>query len=359
MLMEANHSDPQRLLDWYDRVKRDLPWRAGSGETPDPYRVWLSEIMLQQTTVQVVAPRYTRFLSRWPTVHDLAAAPRDDVLAEWSGLGYYARARNAHACARMIMSEHDGVFPDSVTELAKLPGIGSYTAAAIAAIAWNRQAAAVDGNVERVISRVDGLRTPATKAQIRQRVEKLIPVNRPGDFAQALMELGATVCTPRRPDCAHCPWSAGCTALKCGIVAELPVRKLKAARVSMYATVFCAIRKDGSVLFRRRPETGLLAGMLDLPSTPMRTSRWLDADATRFAPVLGAWRFLDQTVRHDFTHLSLNMKIACCQVDGVDTTGLWHTPQELTNLALATMTKKALRCAGIWPRDETTDDDAV
>jgi A/G-specific adenine glycosylase len=299
------------LLAWYDRHRRRLPWRAERGETPDPYRVWLSEIMLQQTTVQAVAPYFVTFLERWPTVADLAAASLDDVLTEWAGLGYYARARNLHACARAVSAEHGGRFPDSAEELARLPGIGAYTAGAIAAIAFNQRAAAVDGNAERVLARMFDVRTPLpqAKAELRQRAEELVPDARPGDFAQALMDLGATVCTPAKPRCLDCPWREPCRARAAGDPEALPMKAARAAKPLRRGVAFWAMREDGALLLRRRPERGLLGGMAEVPSTEWRKQGWTTEEALASAPFAAEWRALTGGVVHVFTHFRLELAV--------------------------------------------------
>src|ERR1051326_9046518 len=216
--------DPGRLLVWYARHRRALPWRSAPGEVADPYHVWLSEIMLQQTTVATVAPYFGRFVARWPSIFALAAASLDEVLHLWQGLGYYARARNLHACARVVVERHGGRFPSDPAELRRLPGIGAYTAAAIAAISFDRRTAAVDGNVERVVARLFSVAAPLpdAKPRLRALAESLVPHRRAGDFAQALMDLGAVLCTPRRPRCVLCPWREDCTAVAAGIADRLP-----------------------------------------------------------------------------------------------------------------------------------------
>src|SRR5262245_26596950 len=251
------------LLAWYDRHRRSLPWRARPGERPDPYRVWLSEIMLQQTTVKAVAPYFVRFLARWPTVQALAAAPLDDVLRLWAGLGYYARARHLHACAKVVVERYGGRFPASEVELGALPGIGPYTAAAIAAIAFDVPAAAVDGNVERVVARLFAIdqELPA----IRSLAERLSPAARAGDFAQALMDLGATLCTPKRPACALCPWMGACAARLRGDPETFPRKAPKVQGRLRRGAAFVAVRADGCVLLRSRPPKGLLGGMTEVP----------------------------------------------------------------------------------------------
>jgi len=257
-------SEAAALLAWYDRSARSLPWRAPPGAVADPYRVWLSEIMLQQTTVATVRGYYDRFLARWPSVEALAAAPLDEVLKAWAGLGYYARARNLHACARRVAGEMGGRFPATLESLGALPGIGPYTAAAIAAIAFDRPHAAVDGNVERVMSRLNAITEPlpAAKPALAAAAQALVPDRRPGDFAQAMMDLGATVCTPRNPRCGDCPWTDRCFARREGIAETLPRRMARKAVLTRYGAAFWIERSDGAVLLRRRPEKGLLGGMM-------------------------------------------------------------------------------------------------
>jgi A/G-specific adenine glycosylase len=310
----AGGPDPAILLAWYDRHRRRLPWRAPPGEVPDPYRVWLSEIMLQQTTVKTVAPYYARFLQRWPDVKALAASALADVLKAWAGFGYYARARNLHACARTVVERHGGCFPDEVAALAALPGIGRYTAAAIAAIAFGKRATPVDGNIERVIARLFavGAPLPGAKPEIRRRAESLTPDERPGDFVQALMDLGAMICTPVRPSCALCPWNDACAAHRLGSPESFPRKAPKAQGRLRRGAAFWIERADGAVLVRTRPLTGLLAGMAEVP-----TSEWTHdfdpAAARRAAPRLTngkaklAWRKLPGKVTHVFTHFPLEL----------------------------------------------------
>jgi A/G-specific adenine glycosylase len=302
------------LLDWYDRHRRDLPWRAAAGATADPYRVWLSEIMLQQTTVTAVAPYFGRFIARWPTVQALAAAALDDVLKSWAGLGYYARARNLHACARTVVQDFRGGFPSTEAELAELPGIGPYTAAAIAAIAFGARSAAVDGNVERVVARLFALEQelPAAKPQIRNLAAGLVPPRRPGDFAQAMMDLGATICTPRRPACALCPWMQACCARRRGDQATFPRRARKPQRRLRRGAAFVALRADGCVLMRARPPKGLLGGMTEVPTT--QWTHDFDAEeallhAPRLPRAQPKWRRLPGVVRHVFTHFPLELAV--------------------------------------------------
>jgi A/G-specific adenine glycosylase len=298
-----------RLLAWYDRHRRDLPWRARPGEVPDPYHVWLSEIMLQQTTVATVGNYFRKFLGLWPTVEALAAAPREEVLKAWAGLGYYARARNLHACARTVAKEFGGRFPDNEAELSTLPGIGPYTAGAIAAIAFDRRAAAVDGNVERVVARLHAIETPlpGAKPEIRQRTLDLVPQERAGDFAQALMDLGATICTPKRLNCMICPWTEDCAGRLSGIADELPRRKVKAERPRRKGIAFWVERDDGMVLLRERPDKGLLGGMMEIPSTSWTVKGSSHPEAE--APIAAEWQRTGRKIEHTFTHFHLELDI--------------------------------------------------
>ncbi len=327
-----------RLLRWYDAHRRVLPWRALPGETPDPYRVWLSEIMLQQTTVATVIGYYGDFLARWPSLDDLAAADLDAVLHAWQGLGYYSRARNLHKCAIQVATEHGGRFPDQVVDLAKLPGIGPYTAAAIAAIAFGRPVAPVDGNIERVICRLDAISTELSKAkaEIRRRAEALSPATRPGDFAQALMDLGATICRPKSPLCADCPLAADCRARVQGNPQAYPVRAAKKPRPTRYGTVYWIERSDGAVLMQRRPESGLLGGMMEFPSTPWRELRD-DADE---APIVADWRAVSGPVVHVFTHFRLELEILVGLTKDDEPEGIWARPEAFADYALPTVMKK-------------------
>jgi len=300
-----------RLLAWYDRHRRVLPWRARSGETPDPYRVWLSEIMLQQTTVATVGPYFLTFLARWPDVKALAAAPLDDVLTAWAGLGYYARARNLHKCSQVVAQEHGGRFPDTEEALLELPGIGGYTAAAIAAIAFDRRAVVMDGNIERVMSRIHRVATPlpAAKPALKALTDQLTPDNRAGDFAQAMMDLGATICTPAKPRCALCPWREDCAAFKAGDAEDYPHKTPKAARPVLHAVAYWMTTPEGAVLLRRRPEQGLLGGMMEIPTNTWRAEPWEAGEAEGAAPVKARWSPLPGQVRHIFTHIDLRLTL--------------------------------------------------
>lgn len=304
------------LLRWYDKHARELPWRVGpadrkAGMRPDPYHVWLSEIMLQQTTVATVAPRYAAFLDRWPTVNHMASAPQEDILGQWAGLGYYARARNLHKCAVVVAEEHGGKFPDTEEELRALPGIGDYTAAAIAAIAFNRPAVVVDGNIERVVSRLYTIDTPlpSAKPEIKKYAAEIWPKKRSGDFAQSLMDLGAGVCRPKAPMCLLCPISSACKAFAEGKPQAYPKKAPKKPKPERRGAVFALINSKGEMLFERRPEKGLLGGMLGLPGTP-----WIEAkdrnaiDAVAHAPVKTKWRNVG-AINHVFTHFRLTLDV--------------------------------------------------
>jgi A/G-specific adenine glycosylase len=317
------------LLRWYDRERRHLPWRVSPGRQPDPYRVWLSEIMLQQTTVKAVIPYYEAFLVRWPTVEALAAAPLDEVLAAWAGLGYYSRARNLHKCARAVVTLHGARFPEREGDLQELPGIGPYTAAAIASIAFGAPATPVDGNIERVMARLFAVKEPLPSAKpvLRRLAESLTPRRRAGDFAQAMMDLGATVCTPKRPSCLMCPLQQGCAAKAEGIAASLPLKAVKADRPLRVGLAFVALREDGSLLLRRRPEAGLLGGMLEVPSTEWRDTLPPLDEALRTAPVRGEWWAVPGTVTHTFTHFRLELMVYRAVVPTEGSLTFWADPQ--------------------------------
>ena len=306
------------LLAWYDRHRRLLPWRAGPGERSDPYRVWLSEIMLQQTSVKAVAPYYARFLGRWPDVRALAASPIEEVLKAWAGLGYYARARNLHACARAVVERHGGKLPVGEVDLRTLPGIGAYTAAAIAAIAFGAPATPVDGNIERVIARLYAVEMPlpAAKPEIFRLARALAPPRRAGDFAQAMMDLGATICTPKNPACALCPLNDACAAARRGVAETFPRRKPKREGALRRGAAFVAHRADGYLLVRTRPAKGLLGGMTEVPTTEW-VHEFDERRALESAPHFSAtkskrpiaWRRIPGIVRHVFTHFPLELSV--------------------------------------------------
>ncbi|MEM9682639.1 MAG: A/G-specific adenine glycosylase [Pseudomonadota bacterium] len=336
----------ERLLGWYDQHRRHLPWRAAPGETTDPYRVWLSEIMLQQTTVATVGPYFRDFVERWPTVAALAAAELDEVLHAWQGLGYYARARNLHRCAADVVARYGGMFPDTESELKTLPGIGRYTAAAIAAIAFGRRAVVVDGNVERVLSRMFLIEEPLpeSKPRLYEIADMLTPDRRPGDYAQAMMDLGATVCVPKRPKCMLCPWIDGCTGKEAA--ESLPRKRPKPEKQTRRGIAFWVVRGDGAVLLRRRPEKGLLGGMMEVPSSDWREGAVPELDAVLGeAPVdMAEPTLLPGQVRHTFTHFHLELAVAAAKAQGrAPTDCTWCPPDAFGDHALPTAMKKIVR----------------
>jgi A/G-specific adenine glycosylase len=341
--------DPRALLAWYDRRRRVLPWRAPPGERADPYAVWLSEIMLQQTTVEAVKSYFAAFLSRWPTVAALAAAPQEQVMQAWAGLGYYARARNLHACAKEIAAR-GGVFPREEAELLALPGVGPYTAAAIASIAYDAPCVAVDGNVERVVARLFVVERPAREAkrELRALAQSLSPGVRAGDFTQALMDLGATVCTPRAPRCDICPFSGACAAERRGEAEAFPVKAPKQTKPRREGAAFVALC-DGAALLRTRPPRGLLGGMSEFPSTPFEPGFDLSG-ARAHAPVLARWRALPGAVEHVFTHFSLRLTIFAAEIappPPIVGACRWTPVERLAAEALPTLMRKVAAHAGL------------
>lgn len=336
------------LLTWYDRHARVLPWRISpedrkAGITPDPYRIWLSEIMLQQTTVAAVKKYYERFTYLWPTVGNLAAADDADVMGEWAGLGYYARARNLLKCARVVAQDYGGWFPDTHKELLKLPGIGPYTASAISSIAFDQAETVVDGNVERVISRLFNIRTPlpASKPEITEIAETLTPAMRPGDYAQAIMDLGATICTPKSPACGICPWQQPCQARDLGIQAELPLKIRKTPKPTRLGIAYVARRSDGAWLLERRPNKGLLGGMLAWPC-----SDWNEAPDNS-PPLNAEWQQLPVEARHTFTHfhLELRIKVATVTVESDPERGTFTPPEMFEPSQLPSVMQKVFNLA--------------
>jgi A/G-specific adenine glycosylase len=326
------------LLTHYDVHARKLPWRAAPGaNAADPYRVWLSEVMLQQTTVAAVGPFFDRFTTRWPTVEALAGAADADLMAAWAGLGYYARARNLLACARVVTGEHGGVFPDSEEALRALPGVGAYTAAAIAAIAFGRRAVVVDANVERVVARLFAIATPlpAARPAIRDAADRITPDARAGDFAQAMMDLGATICTSRNPACGICPIRVHCAAVRTADPAAFPVKAAKKARPHRLGHGWW-IERTGRVWLVRRPDKGLLGGMRALP-----TSDWSAApDAA--PPVAADWHTLADPVDHVFTHFSLALTVHHAQVDAQPPgEGEWWPVDRIAEAGLPTLFRRA------------------
>lgn len=314
--VSLNEELSSALLEWYDVHAREMPWRVSpadrkAGQRPDPYRVWMSEIMLQQTTVAAVKEYFERFTRRWPTVRDLAAADDAAVMGEWAGLGYYARARNLLKCARTVVAKHDGIFPDTYDALLTLPGIGPYTAAAISSIAFDRSETVLDGNVERVMARMYDIHDPlpGSKPKLKAQAEALTPEVRPGDYAQAVMDLGATICSPRNPACGICPWRDQCAARAAGTAADLPNKTPKKAKPTRYGVVYLGQREDGAWLVETRAEKGLLGGMMGWPG-----SEWTESAPAATPPSAGDWQDLGGEVRHTFTHFHLILRVKTAQL---------------------------------------------
>ncbi|WP_061029154.1 A/G-specific adenine glycosylase [Bradyrhizobium sp. CCH5-F6] len=331
---------PALLLAWYDRHRRRLPWRAAPGETSDPYRVWLSEIMLQQTTVKAVGPYFEKFVERWPDVTALGRASQDDVLRMWAGLGYYSRARNLYACAVTVTREHGGVFPSTEEGLRALPGIGPYTAAAIAAIAFDRRTMPVDGNIERVVSRLFAVEEelPQAKPRIQQLAATLLADSRAGDSAQALMDLGASICTPKKPACSLCPLNEDCTARAQGTQETFPRKAPKKSGALRRGAAFVVTRGD-ELLVRSRPEKGLLGGMTEVPGSDWRAGQD-DAAAKQQAPELkglSRWQRKVGVVTHVFTHFPLELVVYTAQAEART-----RAPEGMRWVPIATLAGEAL-----------------
>lgn len=344
----GKRSPAANLLAWYDSNRRTLAWRAAAGIRPNPYRVWLSEIMLQQTTVGAVDRYYRDFLKRWPSVTALAGASLDEVLSAWAGLGYYSRARNLHRTAQIIAKERRGRFPQSAAELRKLPGIGEYTSAAIASIAFGERVAAIDANGERVLARLYALEEPLPKVRRRMAAlaDALVPVERPGDFAQALMDLGSMVCTPKRPICVACPLAEGCLAKARGIAEKLPLKANETVRPTKRGAAFVVFDRSGAVLLERRPENGLLGAMLQPPLGPWRDCFPEDAVARIEAPFVGRWIKIPGFVRHSFTHFHLEIEVYVARVSRRPKyDGKWVARGDLSRSALPTVMKKLVHHA--------------
>ncbi len=341
----------QRLLGWYDQNARQMPWRVpphdhAVGVRADSYHVWLSEVMLQQTQVATVQNYFRRFIERWPTIEELAHEDEEEVLKEWAGLGYYSRARNLKKCADTIIRDHAGVFPRTMDALINLPGIGEYTAAAIAAIAFDEPATVMDGNIERVMARLFRITTPfpEAKPQTRELLSGILDQERPGEFAQAMMDLGATICTPRKPQCLICPLAGLCSANSKGDVADFPRKMPKKTKPTRKGAAFVFQRNDGAVLLRKRGDRGLLAGMSEVPTTDWN-SRQDGATGVSSAPIDANWELKGQ-VRHTFTHFHLALEVWHSSADEVqDLEGWWSVPENLPSEALPTVFKKVIELA--------------
>jgi len=347
------------LLAWYDRHSRSLPWRIGpadgkAGRRADPYHVWLSEIMLQQTTVKAVGPYFRKFVTAWPTLTDLAAADDDDIMKAWAGLGYYSRARNLKKCAETLVRDYSGTFPDNAADLQKLPGIGAYTSAAIAAIAFDEPVAVVDGNIERVVSRLHAIEDPLpeSKKTIKAIVTDLTPTKRPGDFAQAMMDLGATICSPRRPACSLCPFTDLCAVANSGVAETYPRKAAKKDKPTRYGAAFAVFRRDGAVLLRKRPDRGLLGGMAEVPTGPWTEDERMLEDRSA-APAATGWKRVPTLVTHTFTHFHLRLAVYCTVSDLDPPPGAWWSrPGDQPGEALPTVMRKVLAAADVRLPDD-------
>ncbi len=342
------------LLAHYDKCGRSLPWRIrpedrASGIVPDPYKIWLSEIMCQQTTVITAAPYWHKFLRKWPCVEDLASAPRDTVMAAWAGLGYYARARNLHACAVVITRDFGCVFPNTESELLKLPGIGPYTAAAIASICYGQPANVVDGNVERVIARLRMVDTPLpkAKAEIRERAGEIADPKRAGDYGQALMDLGSQVCKPKNPRCDECPWGFACQAYRENKTEFYPKRTKKKKSPMRYGAVFY-LESEGKILLQRRPDKGLLGGMMQLPTTEWSAKKQAIDVLLEYAPAIHNWQMCEQQVMHVFTHFTLHLKVFVAECAEINDS-IWADTSQLDDYALPSLMRKAVNIAQSEP----------
>ncbi len=349
--------DPQRLLRWYDGAARTLVWRIApqmrrKGVRPDPYKVLLSEFMLQQTGVTTVVPYFEAFCRRWPRLADLAAASRDDVLRVWAGLGYYARARNLHRCAQIVHGELGGHLPQDVAALKRLPGIGDYTAAAISAIAFDGAVVPVDGNVERIVTRLFAIDTPAEQArkQIREKAQTLLPNKHFGAFGEALMDLGATICLPRKPHCSACPWKSACMACAQGTQARFPIKRKRAALPHRQGRAYVAIRDDGAILLRRRPQKGLLAAMAEVPTRGWDGPSSQSCTGDEAPPFGGRWRRVNGEVRHTFTHFRLSLSVDICRLSDRRARAVlrefphywWSPPQQTETESLPRVMRKVI-----------------
>lgn len=342
------------LLNWYDANARQMPWRimpadGKKGIFQDPYLTWLSEVMLQQTQVTTVKDYFLKFITNWPTINDLANADEEDVLKAWAGLGYYSRARNLKKCANLVVEEHNGKFPQSVDTLLKLPGIGDYTASAISSIAYGKAVPVVDGNVERVITRFKRIKTPIPEAkpQIRNITNGLLDKNRAGDFAQAMMDLGATICTPKKPDCPLCPVGDNCQANAKGDMEIYPVKIPKKAKPRRKGAAFVIVNSTGAVYLQKRKDSGLLAGMSEVP-----TSEWNSNEdgetGIEAAPLLcdikNKW-LACKPIKHTFTHFHLELEVWTTKSDNIKGNGWWSAPEKIGNEALPTVFTKVIKSA--------------
>jgi A/G-specific adenine glycosylase len=344
-MKRSPEDNAKQLLAWYDIHRRKFPWRAEPTKNPNVYYVWISEIMLQQTRSAAVIPYFNRFIARWPTLKALACTPRDEVLHAWSGLGYYARARNLHACAQALVKHHGGTFPSDVKDLCTLPGIGSYTASAISAIAFDQPAIVIDSNVERIMARLFTVAKPISQAkpQIERLARKTFPSERPGDFAQALMDLGAQICTPKNPVCGNCPWSNRCEAHKSGNPGGWPIRNPKSPKLTRFGIVFWIEHPSGAVLLRKRPDRGMLGGMTEIIS-----SEWLPQPISfnqieEYAPISHVdWSPIERKVQHTFSHFKLELCVYKTESTIQPKGAFWCPLEKLTSQPFPTLMKKII-----------------
>ena len=338
------------ILKWYDKHHRILPWRAPMGILPKPYHVWLSEIMLQQTTVHIVKPYFNNFIQRWPTIIDLSKAHLDEILYSWQGLGYYARARNLYKCAQIIVLQHNGYFPETEEQLLKLPGIGPYTAYAIAAIAFNRHTSPVDSNITRIITRIFALEKPVSKIlnEIQDKAHTLTPKIRSGDYAQALMDIGSTICIPKKPRCNICPCINYCEAYKLEITDHLPKKNKKVIKPTRVGYAFWLRRTDNQhILIRRRKEKGLLGGLYEIPTSTWKNIKEPNIEMLNEAPIKVKWKKIDGIISHQFTHFKLNLTLVTATISKkeillIDQNSVWTNINNLSDFALSTLMKKVI-----------------
>ncbi|MCW8915024.1 MAG: A/G-specific adenine glycosylase [Magnetovibrio sp.] len=342
MSTTSPHTLSRKLLKWFGaHARQDLPWRSAPCGERDPYMVWLAEIMLQQTTCAAVIPYFENFTRKWPTVKALAKADTDEVMHAWAGLGYYARARNMVKCAKDVAEQRQGQFPRAEEDLIELPGIGPYTAAAIAAIAFNGPSAPVDGNVIRVLTRLYAISDvmPANKAVVGEFAKAMLPKEHSGDFAEALMDLGATVCKPKNPKCKDCPWEADCMACIQDEATTYPKKAPKVEKPTRHGWVFWIENTEGRVLLERRPEKGLLGGMIGFPGTLWQDQVLSAEQAARQAPELGDWKRSEAQISHTFTHFHLRLNVLVFHLDK-DWDGLWSRPSDFGTHALPSVMQK-------------------
>lgn len=352
MAKVKKQSPSELLLRWYDRHGRDLPWRKKSGKKPDAYHILLSEFMAQQTTIPVVLKYYQKFLRRWPSIEDLAKADLQEVREEWSGLGYYRRAKFLHMTAKLVVEKYRGIVPNDIKTLKTLPGIGDYTANAIRAVVYDLPSNVIDGNVNRVITRMFAIRKPIAQSgsEIRQAACSLLPAARHGDYAQALMDLGAMICTPQNPACGQCPWQSFCQAYARGLQAELPKKAVRVDKPKRFTMAFWAKNRQGQILLERRPEAGLLAGMMGVPLTAFHHDDCGRDILEKEAPFSAYWQEIAGTVRHTFTHFELYIKVVRGKIGGQakpQTQGqfLWVKEDQVMQTGMPSVMKKIARHA--------------